>query len=386
MAGEFDVGRGSEGLSRRSWLRKAGAVSLGLALGGRSSAQSLPVPDARLERYPELKYVNLAGNENPFGPSRVVSLAIMKEVANSCRYPFREEEILKNRIAEKERISPECVLLGNGCDEILSLAAAAYAAPREVVVCSRPTYLQLGEYAEKFGAHVEWVDHTESMHHDLEAMLAAVKEKRAVLSYICNPDTPAGTICSAADVRDYCLRASEKSVVFVDEVYLDLLEDFEEQTQVELVRQGYPVIIGRSFSKMHGLAGHRIGYAVAPPDIVEKLEVLKMSSPSYLGVVAATASLDDLAFHAQSRSLIAKGRESFCGLLDSLNLKYTPSVGNFVFHYTGIEIRDFQKRMKDRGFLVGRPFPPYQDWCRISIGTAKEMSDYRTAMLDVFSA
>ncbi len=380
-------GRGfGEGVSRRDWIRNTGVAALGLAIGGKAMAQVAPTEKSRLERYPELKYINLAGNENPFGPSQRVSMAIMREVGNSCRYPFREEEILKDQIAAHEGVSSDCILLGNGCDEILSLAAAAYGAPGKTVVSARPTYLQLGEYAEKMGAHVEWVDHTETMQHDLEAMLEAVERKSAILSYVCNPDTPSGTIRTPAEIKDYCVRASETGAVFLDEVYLELLPDFEEQTQVDLVRQGFPVIIGRSFSKMHGLAGHRIGYAIATPDIVEKMGENKMSSPSYLGVIAATASLDDKAFHKQAKALIAQGRESYCELLDSLGLRYTPSVGNFVFHYTGIEIRAFQRQMKDRGFLVGRPFPPYSDWCRISIGTQKEMAAYKEAMLDVFSA
>lgn len=373
-----------QGQSRRAWIRNLGMSSLGLALGGRALAQTAGSAAAPVERYPELKYINLAGNENPFGPSQKVSMAIMREVGNSSRYPFREEEILKDRIAEYEGIDVSHILLGNGCDEILSLTAAAYGAPGETVVSSRPTYLQLPEYAEKRGSHVEWVDHTSTMHHDLALMLKKVHEKKANLSYICNPDTPSGTMLPADAVRDYCLEAFKTGAVFLDEVYLDLLDDFEKQTQVELVRQGHPVIIGRSFSKMHGLAGHRIGYAIATPEIVAKLGKHKMSSPSYLGVIAAIASLGDKRFHAQSRRLIAEGRDRFCGLLDSLNLDYTPSVGNFVFHHTGIEIREFQAMMKKRGFLVGRPFPPYEDWCRISIGSVKEMADYRKAMLDVF--
>lgn len=375
----------SSGWSRRKWMRTVGASALGLAIGSRVAGQSAAVEDKLVARYPELKFINLAGNENPFGPSQKVSLAIMKEVKNSCRYPFREEEILKDRIAEHEGVDPSCILLGNGCDEILSLAGAAYGRPGATIVASRPTYLQLMEYAEKSGAHVAWVDHTESMHHDLDGLLEQAKEHSATLSYICNPDTPSGTILPPDQVKSYCVEACKTGAVFLDEVYLELVDDFERQTQVELVRQGLPVIIGRSFSKMHGLAGHRIGYAIATPDIVEELGSRKMSSPSYLGVIAAIASLDDPAFHRQSKDFIRRGRERFCALLDTLKLKYTPSVGNFVFHRTGIEIREFQAMMKERGFLVGRPFPPYDDWCRISIGNQQEMASYEKAMLEVFS-
>ncbi|EDY84998.1 aminotransferase, classes I and II superfamily [Verrucomicrobiia bacterium DG1235] len=311
-------------------------------------------------------------------------MAIMREVKNSCRYPFREEVILKERIAEREGVGSENILLGNGCDEILSLAGREFGKPGATIVASRPTYLQLMEYAEKQGAHVEWVEHLESMRHDLDGMLEQVVRRSADLTYICNPDTPSGTILSPESVEAFCRSACENGVVFLDEVYLELLEDFSEQTQVDLVREGLPVVIGRSFSKMHGLAGHRIGYAVTTPELVERLGKHRMSSPSYLGVVAATASLGDEGFHRQSRRFIREGRERFSSLLEALSLDYIPSVGNFVFHQTGIDIREFQELMKRRGFLVGRPFPPYDDWCRISIGTVEEMQKYEKAMREVF--
>lgn len=356
-----------------------------MAMGGRLLGQSLSTSSDRTLKYPELKFINLAGNENPFGPSPKVSMAVMREVRNSCRYPFREEVILTEKIAAKEGVEPENILLGIGCDEILSLTSAALTGPESTVVAARPTYLQLMEYAEKRGAHVYWVDHDKGMLHDLDGMLGTAQEHGSELIYVCNPDTPSGTMRSAAEIEAFCKKASEGATVFLDEVYLDLLEDFEQHTQVELVRQGYPVIIGRSFSKMHGLAGQRIGYAIARPDLIEKLGTYKMSSPSYLGVISAIASVDDVEFHAQSRRLIREGRERFCALLDRLKLPYTPSVGNFVFHHTGIEIREYQQKMKDRGFLVGRPFPPYEDWCRISIGTIEEMAAYEKAMLEVHS-
>ncbi|MBK1876956.1 pyridoxal phosphate-dependent aminotransferase [Pelagicoccus mobilis] len=376
----------SLGVSRRAWLRDVGISTLGLALGGSLLGQASGPAAKRLERYPELKHINLAGNENPFGPSQKVSMAIMREVKNSCRYPFREEEILKERIAEKEGLKPENVILGNGCDEILSLAGIAFGGDGNTVVATRPTYLQLAEQAEKAGGHVEWVDHSVSMHHDLGAMMERSRRKSANLVYICNPDTPSGTVLPPEEIRSFCVEACKTSTVFLDEVYLDLLDDYEQQTQVDLIREGYPLIIGRSFSKMHGLAGHRIGYAIASKEIVQEMGKRKMSSPGYLGVIAALASLDDRDFHEQSKRLIAKGRERFCSQLDSYGLKYTPSVGNFVFHHTGIEVREFQKRMKAHGFLVGRPFPPYEDWCRISIGTPAEMSAYEGAMAKVFGA
>ena len=374
-----------ENISRRQLFRQGGLALVGLTLGTRlSRGQTEAIKSASSSRYPELKYINLAGNENPFGPSQAVSLAIMREVANSCRYPFREEVILTDRIAEREGVTAEHVVLGNGCDEILALAADHYSEPGGNVVATRPTYLELMHYAEKRGMKTNWVDHTATMQHDLPGMFSALNAGTKLV-YLCNPDTPSGTCLATGELRDFCREAAKQCPVFVDEVYLDLLPDHEQRSMVDLTREGLPVIIGRSFSKMHGLAGHRVGYAIARPDIAEALRHLKMSSLNYLGVVAATASLGDDDFHAQSRALIGRGREKFTRLLGELKLEYTPSVGNFVFHRTGIPIREFQALMKEQNFLVGRPFPPYDDWCRISIGRPDEMASYEAAMRLVFA-
>ena len=371
-------------INRRDWLKRAGLAALGAGLVRAPSRAQVEKPLSS-SLYPELKFINLAGNENPFGPSPAVSMAVMREVRNSSRYPFREEQILKDRLAEIEGVGSENILLGNGCDEILSMAGDLFGQPGSNIVATRPTYLQLMHYAESRGASVKWVDHRFDMSHDLAKMEEALDENTKLV-YICNPDTPTGTMLPAEEIASFCRRVSERCPVFLDEVYLDLLEDFREQTQVGLVGQGASVIVGRSFSKMHGLAGHRVGYAIANATTVEALGKRRMSSMNYLGVIAALASVGDASFHAQSARLIAEGRDRFCDLLGELGLPYTPSFGNFVFHWTGIPVREFQAIMKARNFLVGRPFPPYDDWCRISIGNREEMDGYAEAMRSVFNA
>lgn len=371
-------------LSRRRFLRSVTAAGLAapfFSLRGQSALESnLPGESAGGIEVP---HINLAGNENPFGPSPAVLRVLSQELPNSCRYPFREEVKLREEIAAFEGVTPENIVIGNGCDEILSLAGAAFGGAGTNMVFPRPTYLQLAHYAEKSGTHIHWVDHTQSMHHDLYAMAGAIDASTGLV-YVCNPDTPSGTMLPHGEIEAFVREVSGRCPVFLDEVYLDLLDDFEQQTQVDLVRAGLPVMIGRSFSKLHALAGHRIGYAVTTPAFAERLGDLKMSSLNYLGVAAARASLQDRRFHAFSRDRIRAGRERFYALLDDLSLPYTPSHGNFVFHYTGTPIREFQDAMREEGFLVGRPFPPYVDWCRISIGTPQEMSAYEASMRRFF--
>jgi histidinol-phosphate aminotransferase len=372
-------------VSRRHWLRSAGLALAGAGLVPRSGvrAQALTPPP------PESALINLAGNENPFGPAPGVVQAILRAAPQASRYPFREEQVLKELLAKKEGVTVDHVVLGNGCDELLAMAAAAFLAPGRAVVSAKPSYFQVTDYARNLGADVRWVEHRlDTMRHDLPAMAAAV-DAEVGLMYVCNPDNPSGTVLPPSEVAAFCREVAPRAPVFVDEVYVDLLDDPEAHTQVGLVREGLPVIVGRSFSKAHGLAGQRIGYAVTTPELAATLRRRQMSSVNYLGVAAARASLFEAAFHAWSRRKIREGRARFCALLDELDLRYTPSVGNFVFFHARRPMGDLQTAMKARGFYVGWPHAPaerYPDWCRVSIGTDDEMTKFARAMRAEYGA
>lgn len=374
--------------NRREWLRTAGLTALGATLWQSSTSPLLAQDDAPP---PEGAHINLAGNENPFGPAPAVVQAIFRAAPQSSRYPFREEYALKELLAKKEGVKVENIVLTNGCDELLSLAAfhAAQTGPGRggEFVATHPTYFQLTDYAAKVGLSPRWIDHVPgTMQHDLAALAAAVGPATRLV-YVCNPDNPTGTLRSAPEIAAFCREVAPRCVVFLDEVYLELEPDYEAQTQVALVRAGVPIIIGRSFSKLHGMAGHRIGYGVTTPELAVALTRWQMSSVNYIGVAAARASLQELDFLHYSARKIHEGRARYCALLDELGLRYTPSHGNFVFHHVARPAEAYQAAMKARGFLVGWPHPPvapYLDWCRVSIGTDEEMAKLASAMRQEF--
>ncbi len=384
----------TSGLNRREWLRAAGLGALGAALLPRATLlRAQPSPHSPPPLDPPHAHINLAGNENPFGPAPAVVQAIFRAAPQSSRYPFREEAILRELIAKKEDVAPENIVLANGCDELLALAAvhAAQSVPAGrtgELVATHPTYFQLTDYAAKVGLRLRWVDHEpRTMRHDLAGLAAAVGPATR-LAYLCNPDNPTGTLRPAGEIAAWCREIAPRCPVFIDEVYLELQPDFAAQTQVPLVRAGLPVIIGRSFSKLHGMAGHRIGYGITTPALATALARWQMSSLNYVGVAAARASLQETSFLRYSARKIEEGRARFCALLDELGLRYTPSHGNFVFHHVRRSAEDYQAAMKARGFLVGWPHPPvapYLDWCRVSIGTDDEMARLATAMRAEFA-
>ena len=375
----------STNLPRRTWLKLAGVGALGSGLLPVTRSPALaqtavdPVP-------PEGKHINLAGNENPFGPAPAVVQAIFRAAPHSSRYPFREEQILREMLAQKEGVGVENIVLANGCDELLGLAAMNFLHGGGELVATDPTYFQITDYAKKLGAPIRRVPHrTGSMQHDLPALASAVGTATRLV-YICNPDNPTGTRVDAAELTAFCREIAPRCPIFIDEVYLELLDTFGAETQVPLVRAGLPVIVARSFSKTHGMAGHRIGYAVTTPALAAELARWQMSSLNFIGVAAARTSLRETKFLAFSAGKIRDGRERYCALLDELGLRYTPSHGNFVFHRVGRPMIEYQTAMKERGILVGWPHSPsaaYPDWCRTSIGTEGEMAQLTVAMREL---
>jgi histidinol-phosphate aminotransferase len=383
-------------MSRRQWLQRSGAAAAGLALAGtasRSAAAAVPPPstarppfhprDVQLARDPDTA-IRLSSNENPLGPSEAARAVMSASYDEACRYPYRAYPDLINAIAEREGVSPDHVIIGAGSTEVLCMAGAAYGLDGGEVVAADPSYKGLTRYAETMGSYVHRVPLDDTMAHDLDRMdrrtTGAVK-----LVFVCNPNNPTGTIVPADRLRSFCEAVSRRAVVFVDEAYYELMDDAHRTSMVDLVRDGHNIIVARTFSKIYGMAGLRVGYGMARPDIVERLRPYSMGSPNVLGLRAAVASLGDDAFRTMSRQKMAEARTFTYDLLDDLGLDYAPSQASFVFFHTGRPIDAVRAAMAERGVLVGRPFPPFTDWCRVSMSTMDDMQAFATALRDVMS-
>lgn len=324
--------------------------------------------------------IRISGNENAFGFSQMAMMAIMQELPDINRYQWEETQELVNAIAAKEMVDPEFVMPTGGSGPVLQMAAMAYSGEGKNMITVAPGYMQLTRAFEAFGGSVKTIPVNDKLEHDLDAIKAAI-DGDTTLVYICNPNNPTGTTVDPDALSAFIDELPPSVVAFVDEAYLELADGgLETNSMIGKVRDGKNVIIARTFSKVYGMAGLRVGYGIMSPDKIKSMRKFYMGGPNKLGCVAGVASLQDPMFFEQSVTSYRSVRKMVTDRLDELGVEYAKPQGSFVFMKTGIPIEVFQKMMESEQVMVGRPFPPMLDWCRVSIGTEEEM----TVFLEVF--
>jgi histidinol-phosphate aminotransferase len=371
-----------QSLNRRSWLKTTGAAFAGLAL---APALKLRAQHETTRSSRGAEPARVSGNENPYGPSQMAIMAMMEALEGTYRYPSRPEvEKLTELILAKEGVKPEQIVFGVGSGEVLEIFGLWLGAKGGEVVTVAPGYTQLTRTAERTGSKIVTVPLDRDLAHDLDAMAAKVTEKTSCV-YICNPNNPTGTTVDPAKLKSFVSTVSKKCLVFVDEAYLECADDFAGSTMAPLVAAGENVVVARTFSKIYGLAGQRMGYGIMPAKLAEQVKPLATGSMNKLAVVAAAASLEDAAYVEDTRVKIKEQRDALCALLTQLGKKWAKPQGNFVFFQTGMPIAMFQEKMRAENVLVGRAFPPMLDWCRISIGSPDEMAMVHAALRKVLT-
>jgi len=363
-------------LSRRSLL---GAASAGSALAF-AGAPALGETRASLPQFgPAPGLAWLTFNENPYGLSPKALEAMARTSSAGCYYADDAAERLHSMIAERFGFPGEQVVIGNGSTELLTAAAAALGR-RGAIVCPELLYDQPVEYARAQGAQVIRVPLRPDMGVDLEAIAAAAAASKAALIYLCNPNNPTAMLMDGASLRAFIERVPQGTTVLVDEAYNELTDRPEESSVVDLVKAGRNVIVCRTFSKIYGLAGLRIGYALAGRDharmIRDNLMTLLLSSAS---LAAAIASLEDPAFAALSRNRIFEGRQIILDATKRLGLETLPSQANFVF----VRVPDADavaKRMAERKIIIRSAYGKWTQWSRVSTGKIDDVRRYAAAL------
>jgi histidinol-phosphate aminotransferase len=328
----------------------------------------------------------LLANENPYGPSDRVKKAIADSIFIGNRYGFSESGILTQMIAEKEGVNPEQIMLGPGSTYLLEKTAMVLCKTGGNVVSEDPSFMSLINTAEAVGAKWKPVPLAKDYSLDFDKMEAAV-DKNTRLVYLCNPNNPVGSYTSPEKLSDFCKKVSSKVPVFVDEAYLEFIDNYESKSMVTLIKEGKDVIVARTFSKIHGMAGLRIGYIIGTGERIKQIASVVRSSMSLCitSVNAAMASLGDKEFTESSRKLNKEAREFTCEQIKEQGYEYIPSHTSFILFPVRSSGEKFLKSMMDEGVGI-RMFMMYnKPHCRVSIGTMEEMKIFSNTLKKVSS-
>jgi histidinol-phosphate aminotransferase len=367
---------------RRAWLR-----SFALAIGS-FSASRLVGASGSAPAVGGNHPVRLSLNENPYGPAPGVTTAIQHEFANLCRYSGTEYDVLVDLIAAREGVSRDHIILGETVGP-LGTYLSLQGGPGGEFIHTVPGFMVLINAAVAVGGRAIGVPLESELQTDLPAITAKVNQRtRAV--FLANPNNPTGMICDSNQLRSFARETSRQALVIVDESYLDFREDFAQLTLVDLVRADENVIVFRNMCEPFGLAGLELGYGLLPKSIAKALSGQGLTNPrlfNRLAVAAATASLrESSGYLAHMRRQVAEEREKWFQLLREVRRKFTASVGNFVFFDTGLPHTEFAAAMLEKGVEIGRAFPPYDEWARISVGLPQENSIARAAVRQLLRA
>ncbi|WP_099075549.1 pyridoxal phosphate-dependent aminotransferase [Proteus alimentorum] len=381
-------------MNRRSFLTSSSLVIGGLSL---SSFVSSAYANETLKNKLVFNAENpllLNFNENSLGMSQKAKQAIIDALPNAFRYPDDARSALINELGNEFKLSDKHITLGNGSSETIQ-AAVQYVANKGQkegkavqLIVPDPTFNYAELYAEPLGVKIVKVPVDQTLAFDLATMQKKAQEFEGIsMVYLCNPNNPTAMLTPTGALTNWIKSAKENVFFIIDEAYAEFVSTPEFISAIALVEAGYKnLIVARTFSKIYALAGLRVGYGVAVPEVISDVDIfVSIDNTNTAGAVAALASLKDLAFVEYSRKSIDVSRQMVVDVLKELNIEYAPSHANFIFHKVKGDVKTYQNRMKDANIMVGREFPPAFGWSRLTLGTPEEMR-YFVSTLKAFRA
>lgn len=332
---------------------------------------------------PDIK-ARLSANENPFGPSPKAKKAIQEAITDSYRYPFMFSRELVNKIADYEGVDAGQIIMGAGSSPLLLAAALYFSKEGGSIITGDPSYQDLPEKAAQFKANIVKVPLTADYKLDLVAMEKAIGPDTKLI-YLCNPNNPTATVLDTAELKAFCERVSAKVPIFIDEAYIDYLDDPKGASMMECVRKGHNVIIARTFSKLYGFAGLRVGYAIGPQAIVRAMNQYTNAGMciSATSLQAAYASYLDMEFLHEAKAKTMASKKFLYEVLQQEGYTWIPSAANFVMFPIKMEAPKFGTEMMKRGVSIRTWRFAGKDWCRISLGTMEEMQEFAKAFREI---
>ena len=328
----------------------------------------------------------LSRNENPYGPAKSARDMIEYAASKGAYYTsFEAQVMLTEMIAEKNNVSPEQVVVTTGSGEVLSAIALIYG-PKGPIVAPRLFWDTTALYAVNLGmANIERVPLAADMSVDLSTIEAKVTPETGLVQ-LCNPNNPTGMVSDAATLKAAVKRMASKTTVLVDEAYIELSDDPEGNSCVPLINAGHDVIVTRTFSKIYGMAGVRVGYSISSAETAEKIRATAMSWSPSLSIAAAIGCYNDEKFLAMSRSKIQEARDMVNTTIDTLGLTRLPSQTNFVYFKSGKEANAVQEAMMKKKISVRGQYMDYNEWTRVSMGTIADVERFCKALPEVLGA
>jgi histidinol-phosphate aminotransferase len=315
--------------------------------------------------------IRLNGNENAYGPLPSAMKAMQRALLEGNRYPFGRYEPLAESVATHLGVKAEQIVMGAGSTEHLLMSARAFCGGGKNVIVADPTFESIGDFVKAQGGEVRKVPLTSNYAHDLDGILQRV-DTNTGLVYICNPNNPTASITPAKDIETFLSKLPATVTVLIDEAYFHFADGMSDYGSF-MDHASDRVVVMRTFSKIYGMAGIRLGYAVTSPATAKKMAALQL--PISVSMIAAVGGLASLAADDEMRMAAqrnAADRAEFIKQANARGIALIPSYANFFMMKTGRRAQDVIAGFQQQKVLIGRPFPPMTDYIRVSLGLPEE--------------
>jgi histidinol-phosphate aminotransferase len=327
----------------------------------------------------------LNANENPAGPPACSLDAMRAVMPTTGRYHYNEFSEIYSAMAKSEGLTAEQIVAGSGSSEVLHIAVDLFTSPTRPLISVDPAYEAPRDVARTLGRPAVLTKLRPDYTADVRKMAAEAEKARGGLIYLCNPNNPTSAVTSAQDVDWLVANLPANTMLLVDEAYLHFVERPDVKSAIPYVKQGKNVIVARTFSKIYGMAGLRVGFAAARPDVIEQMSRLSLNVISILGARAAVAALADRDNILRERKgALVRTRRELTAWLRERGVKFIEPNANFVMIDTGRNAVEFIKTMPTLGVAPGRPFPPLDHMLRVSIGTDADMARFRDVFWKIY--
>ena len=381
-------------VSRRSFMGGFAATLGYLGVGPEIDllAQNRPqapggarMPRASMDDYDAMAH--LSSNENCWGPPESVMKAMNNAWKYSNRYGYPDGNLV-GEIAKHHGVKTENILLGAGSGEILDAVGTAFLLGGKKVLGVEPTYSSVYQHATSIKTSAIKLPLNKDYSQNIPAMIKAANDRASEIGlvYLCNPNNPTGMIIPKDEVKQLVDGIPKDMPILIDEAYHHFVDDPRYATSVPYVLEGRPVVIARTFSKIAALAGMRLGYAVAPKEMIDRMRPYSMQSINALVKWGGVTSLKDTAAQADVKKKVMDLRKKTTADLAAYGYQSLPSETNFFMVEIGREIQPVIQEFAAKKIAVGRPFPPMTKHMRVSVGTAEEMARFMTAFKEIFPA